>query len=124
LENKISITYAPIHEIIVHEIVKVELEDLKRERVTPSGTLPLYWCSGIIFSFSSLPMSRKVLDDYLDGRIHWMEVHFSQMKEYSSSIELKDEQHYSGKIEIRVIDTSKSNVHQEFIKWLKKNTKV
>ena len=120
--NNINITYSPIHEIIVHEVINMSLDDLLRERVTPSGTIPIYWCNGILFTFSSLPMVRKVLDDYLEGRIHWGEVHFTPMKQYSPNLELKDE-HYSGKVEIRVIDTSNSPIHQEFSKWLKKNIK-
>ncbi len=117
----VKITYAPIQELVVHEAVKVQVDDLLRERVTPAGTMPLYWCNGILFSFSSVPMSKRVIDDYMNGVIHWMEVHFCEMKDYSPVMDLNDEHYNSSTLKIRVIDTSKSALHTEFAKWLKKN---
>ena len=37
------ITYSPAEELVIHEIVEVTKDDLLRERVTPQGTMPLYW---------------------------------------------------------------------------------
>lgn len=113
----IKITYSPINELVVHEVVKIDFEDLMRERITPAGNMPLYWCSGTLFSFTSVPMSKDVMKDYLQGKIHWMEVHYTEMKSYQPVLELNDEQ-YKQTLKIRVIDTSKSNLHGEFIKWL------
>ena len=44
----VKIEYSPATELVVHEVIKVDKEDLLRERVTPSGTMPLYWCDGIL----------------------------------------------------------------------------
>ncbi|MCL5404756.1 MAG: hypothetical protein M1125_02880 [Candidatus Marsarchaeota archaeon] len=118
----VKISYSPISELVVHEVVKVGLDDLMRERITPAGTMPLYWCNGVIFSFSSVPLNEKVMDDYMQGRIHWMEVHFAEMDKYMEVVELNDE-HYNGAMKVRVIDTSRSPLHIEFVKWLKKNGK-
>ncbi|MCL4365417.1 hypothetical protein M1590_03795 [Candidatus Marsarchaeota archaeon] len=117
-----KITYAPTQELIVHEIVRVSKDDLLRERVTPSGTMPLYWCDGILFSFSSLPMSDEVTSDYMKGKIHWLEVHFTQMEKYTPILVLNEEE-YKAAMNIRVLDTSISNIHSEFIRWLKANVK-
>jgi hypothetical protein len=115
----VKITYSPIKELVVHEAVQLDLEDLMRERITPSGNMPLYWCGGILFSFSSLPMTNAMSKEYLDGRIHWAEAHYTAMKSYIPIVELKDE-HYGATQKIRVIDTSKfSALHGEFIRWLK-----
>jgi len=117
-----KISYAPIQELVVHEIVEIGKDDLMRERVTPAGTMPLYWCDGIIFSFSSLPMTDEITKDYLKGRIHWLEVHYTTMKNYVPVLAL-DEEEYKTKMNIRVIDTSFSDIHKEFAKWLKSNIK-
>jgi hypothetical protein len=114
----VKITYAPIKEIVVHEVVSVGYEDLLRSRITPAGNMPLYWCDGILFSFNSMPMSKELVRDYLDGTIHWMEVHYCPMKGYEEVLSLNDEQ-YKATMHIRVLDTSKSALHAEFIKWLK-----
>lgn len=114
----VKITYSPIKEVVVHETVTVDYEDLLRSRITPAGNLPLYWCNGVLFSFNSMPMTRDVVKDYLQGTIHWMEVHYCQMKKYEPVLELDDEQ-YKATMHIKVIDTSGSQLHAEIIKWLK-----
>ncbi|MGI0100810.1 MAG: hypothetical protein ACREBH_03805 [Candidatus Micrarchaeaceae archaeon] len=114
----VKISYSPIKELVVHEAVKVDFDDLMRGRITPAGNMPLYWCDGVVFSFNSMPMSRDIIRDYLQGTIHWMEVHYSDMKKYEPVLELNDEQ-YKATIHVRVIDTSRSSLHNEMIKWLK-----
>ena len=117
-----KITYAPTQELIIHEIVELDKDSLLRERVLPQGTMPLYWCDGIMFSFSSLPMTDEIVSDYLKGRIHWLEVHYTRMPDYQSIMQLSEEE-YGQRMKIRVIDTSISQLHKEFIKWLKAYTK-
>lgn len=115
-----KINYLPAKELIVHEAVELSMDDLMRERITPAGNMPLYWCNGIVFSFSSLPMSEELTREYLQGKIHWMEAHYTRMKAYTPILELKDEQYGAGSQKIRVIDTSKfSSLHSEFVEWLK-----
>jgi hypothetical protein len=113
-----NITFAPIKELIVHEAVRVERDDLLRERVTPAGNMPLCWCNGLIFSFTSMPLTKEIVKQYLEGKIHWMEVHYCEMKTYEPVVQLNDEQ-YNATMKIRVIDTSHSGLHAEFVKWLK-----
>ncbi len=118
----VKITYSPIEELVVHETVEIGREDLLRERITPQGNMPLYWCDGIIFSFSSLPMTDEIVTDYLKGRIHWLEVHFSRMEKYTPILSLDDEA-YKSTMNVRVIDTSTSSLHKTFVKWLKGTSK-
>ena len=115
-----KITYSPLSELVVHEVLEVSKDDLLRSRVTPSGTMPLYWCNGLLFSFSSLPMSDDVTRDYLNGRIHWAEVQYASMKDYQPVLSLSEEE-YKATMNVRIIDTSFSALHQEFVAWLKNN---
>lgn len=114
----VRITYSPIEELVVHEAIEVQKDDLLRERITPSGNMPLYWCNGILFSFSSLPMTDEITRDYLRGKIHWLEIHFSKEAKYTPVLTLTDEE-YKATMSIRIIDTSKSQLHVELTKWLK-----
>lgn len=115
----VKVNYSPIKELVVHEAVELDMEDLMRERITPQGSMPLYWCAGIVFSFSSIPMTNTMSKEYLEGKVHWAEAHYATMKTYAPIVELRDEQ-YGGPQRIRVIDTSKfSTLHTEFVKWLK-----
>ena len=99
----IKISYSPINEIVVHEIVPMEYGDLLLERITPNGNMPLYWCDGVLFSFTSMPLTRDVIRDYMEGRIHWMEVHFSTMEKYQPIIEYYDND-YKATQKIRVFE--------------------
>lgn len=120
----IEVSYAPVRKVIIHEVVKIEDEDLLRSRITPAGNMPLYWCDGILFTFSSVPMSKQVMKDYLDGTLHWMEVHFTEMKSYQPILELHDAQYGGGGPQkIRVLDTSKSAIHKDVVAFLKENNK-
>ena len=112
------ITYAPIEELIVHEVLEVGKEDLLRSRVTPQGTMPLYWCNGVLFSFSSLPMSDDITRDYLKGKIHWVEVQYTLMDKYVPVLSLNEEE-YRATMNVRIMDTSFSRLHKEFAEWLK-----
>ena len=114
----VKVTYSPVKELVVHDAVRIEYEDLLRERITPAGNMPLYWCNGLLFSFSSVPMTKDIVKDYLAGIIHWMEIHYTEMRDYKSVLELNDD-NYKALMKIKVIDTSKSALHNDVTKWLK-----
>lgn len=118
----VRITFEPTNEIVIHDIVAVEIEDLLRERVTPAGTMPLYWCNGVLFSFSSLPLTEEVVKDYMRGKLHWLEVHYAKMPQYKPVLQLNEDE-YKTALNVRIIDTSKSPVHSELTKWIKSSVK-
>ena len=114
----VKVTYSPVKELVVHEAVRVGYEDLLMERITPAGNMPLYWCNGLLFSFSSVPMTKDIVKEYLNGIIHWMEIHYTEMRNYKPVLELNDE-NYKAMMKIKVIDTTKSALHDDVTKWLK-----
>ncbi len=116
----VKITPSPIKEIVVHENIMVPMEDLLRSRITPGGTFPLYWCGGVLFTFNSMPWSRQIIQEYLEGRVHWIEVQYTRMDSYKPVLELNDPNYGAGPgHKIRVIDTSASVLHTDVAKWLK-----
>ena len=118
----VKVTFEPTNELIIHDILRVEREDLLRERVTPAGTMPLCWCDGMVYGFSSMPLTDDGIKDFLKGKIHWMEVHYSEMPDYKPVMPLSEEE-YKAPMNVRIIDTSASQLHRDFAKWLKANAK-
>lgn len=118
----VKITFSPATELVVHEVVEVTKDDLLLERITPAGNMPLYWCNGILFSFSSVPMTDEVMKEYLKGKIHWLEVHFTRMEKHVPVISFESPE-YKSTMNVKIIDTSASELHKEFIAWLKANVK-
>jgi hypothetical protein len=118
----VKISFSPIKELVVHDLFRMGFEDLVRGNITPSGVMPLFWCDGVVYRFTSLPMSRELSRLYLDGTVHWAEVHYTDnVKDYSQIMELKDENFQGGTLKIRIIDMSNSQLHRDFVKWLKGN---
>ncbi len=115
----VSVTYSPIKELVVHDVIKTDLKELIRSRTTPQGNMPLYWCDGVLFGFTSLPPTKDVIKDYLNGCIHWMEVKDTEMKDYKKEVEANDEQY----LKTSVVNTDTNAVHKSFIRWLKGNVK-
>ncbi len=110
--------FSPAAELVIHEVVEVTKDDLLLERITPQGNMPLYWCDGTLFSFSSVPMTEEIVKEYLKGRIHWLEVHYTKMDKYTPVITFESAE-YKSTMSVKIIDTSMSELHREFIKWLK-----
>lgn len=118
----VKISFSPTEELVIHEAVEMSKDDLLLERITPAGNMPLYWCDGILFSFSSLPMTDDIVKEYLKGTIHWLEVHFTKMDKYVPVISWESPE-FKSTMNVRVIDTGTSQLHREFIKWLKGNVR-
>lgn len=114
MTTPVKISYSPIKELIVHDVIEMNFEDLLMSRVTPSGSMPLFFCSGILFTFSSLPPTRDVIREYIEGKIRWVEVRYMKMEKYQPIVELHEEQY----LKTRVINTSGNPVHESFVKWL------
>ncbi len=120
----VKISYSPIKELVVHDLFKMGFDDLVRGNITPNGVMPLFWCDGVIYRFTSLPMSRELSKLYLEGTVHWAEVHYTDdVKDYKQIMEVKDENFQGGALKIRIIDMSNSQLHKDFAKWLKSNGK-
>ena len=115
----VKITPSPIKEVVVHEHILMNMEDLIRSRVTPAGSFPLYWCDGILFTFNSMPWTKDIVREYLEGKVHWVEVQYTRMDRFKPILELNDQSYGSQGIKVRVIDTAASALHMDFVKWLK-----
>lgn len=114
----VKISYSPATELIVHDFIKVSKEELLRSRVTPSGNMPLYWCDGMLYGFASPPLNDEVVSEMLKGKIHWLEVMFTTLDKYSDVLSLNEEE-YKAQMNFRIINTISSQLHRDFIKWLK-----
>ena len=112
----VDVIYSPIKTLVLHDVIETDRDEILRRAMTPSGSMPLFWCNGVLISFTSMPPTKEVIKDYLEGgKIHWMEVRYTEMKTYQSVLELHEEQF----LKSRVIDTSDNEVHTSFVKWLK-----
>jgi hypothetical protein len=88
----IKIKYQPWKELVLHEIIEYEADELFKFFVTgakasQAGVIPsLGWAGGVVFSHSPLPDTEEVVQEKLNGTIHYSSVIFAVYPEYRPEI--------------------------------------
>jgi hypothetical protein len=92
----VKVTFKPMEEVIIHDSVHYQLEDLVKLitiNVNPGArTAPLTWAKGVAFTYILLlpDTSEAVAKDLLEGKTHWFNVQWTLMPEYKKEIEVED----------------------------------
>ncbi len=88
----IEIKYQPWKELVLHEIVEYEADELFKffvagAKASQAGVIPsLGWAGGVVFSHSPLPDTEEVVQEKLNGIIHYSSVIFAVYPEYKPEI--------------------------------------
>jgi hypothetical protein len=76
----VKVTFKPMEEVIIHDSVHYQLEDLIK-LITINVNLgaraaPLTWTKGVVFTYILLlpDTSEAVAEDLLEGKTHWFNV--------------------------------------------------
>jgi hypothetical protein len=117
-DETIKITYDPFKEVIIKEYTRFEkIEDLiyAFAELRASGVpVSLNWANGIVFVYSPLhPDTEQIVDEFLKGRLYWINVTFAAMPEYKQILETKE------KIQVPVINLSSNPTIRQVTEWLK-----
>jgi len=100
--------------LIVHNIYEVNAEDLIFDAMSSSAQMPLFWCDGYLFTIVAIDLNGKVLNDFLNGIVHWEEVTYCKFPKFQKEIDGSN-----GVYKFRVLDATNYHPHKDFIKWLK-----
>jgi hypothetical protein len=80
----VDVEYLPYHKIVVHEVRKMEIQDLlsfvaaQVEAQKTGGTAVVNWVDGIAFVTGEFLPSPQTIEETLKGRIHYSMVMFSE----------------------------------------------
>ena len=114
----VKITYRPWNEIIIHAYIQYELDDLLKHRsmgVSPGGlTRNLLWVDGMVFYIRLMPSTESVINEQLEGKVHWSSITFALMPEFKSLITIE------GKIRIPIINVSENPSFKAAAEWIRK----
>ncbi|MHB8545920.1 MAG: hypothetical protein ACYDAJ_04065 [Nitrosotalea sp.] len=115
----VEIQYSPIKKIVVHEIIKYNLEDFIKLKAQPAPTglppPPLRWIDGIVFDFASMPLTPEMVNEQAhNGVVHWGFIEFTEMPQIQPNLV-----HPDTGVSRRVIDGSNNTAVQDAIRWLK-----
>lgn len=120
--NLVKVTFKPWEEVIIHENIEYNIDDLVKQNsigVQPGGLArPLRWTRGVAFTNAGMPPTDEIVREQLQGRIHWNVVSWALMPEYKNVILIKDIN-----AKMPVINVSGNTILSEVAEALKANTK-
>lgn len=114
-----EIEYQPIKKITVHEIIKQSFDDFLNAKARPQTQgqphNSVRWADGIVFTATAFPLTPELVNEQVQGTIHYQDVEFAEMENYQKVI---TDQNTGGSI--TVVDYSKNTAVIDFINWLRK----
>ena len=115
----VEVKYSPIKEIVIHEIIKSNLQDFIHMKVQPRQqdtlTIPFRWIDGIVFTFGGIIATEKLVHERAEkGVVHWDYLEFAEMPKFNANLVNPD-----NGATWRVIDGSNNTAVVEVIQWLK-----
>jgi len=114
----VKITYEPFKEVVIKEYVRFEkIEDLIyifAQLRADGAPVALSWANGLVFVYSPLsPDTDQLMEEFLKGRIYWINVSFAEMPEYKRIFETRE------KVQVPIINLSSNPVIRQVTEWLK-----
>jgi len=114
-----DIEYQPIKKIAVHEIIKQSYDDFinAKAKPQPQGAphVSVRWADGIVFVASGFPPTPELVNEQVQGTVHWQNVEFAEMEDYQKVI---TNQNSGGSV--NVVDYSQNTAVMDFVRWLRK----
>ena len=114
----VKITYEPFKEIVIKEYVRFEkIEDLIfifAQLRAGGAPVALNWANGLVFVYSPLPPDTdQLVEEFLKGRIYWINVSFAEMPEYKPIFETRE------RVQVPIINLSSNPMIGQVMEWLK-----
>lgn len=122
----VKITYNPIKEIAIFEIIGYDTLEEWEEKFLPilagGQQVRLKWTEGVLFDYNTLPPSEIILKNRLKGTLYIDALHYVMMPRYqpSKTIEPKE----GGRYTYIIVDVSKTTNLAELAKWIKEYDKA
>ncbi len=111
----VEFEFVPIKKVIVHEILKWDLDEFIERYVNPKSSVQ--WVEGIIMLRTPYAQrTPKMVDDEINGVIHWAAVQFAEMPEFKPQL-TNEKTATVGKVN----DVSNNSILGEFVRYLKDN---
>ena len=109
----VEFEFKPIEKVVVHEILKWTIDEFTTRFVKPNSILQ--WVDGILMQRSVFKsQTPKMIDDEVNGIVHWALVEFAEMPDYKDKISNESIGAFA-----QVNDVSNNNVFKDFARWLK-----
>lgn len=117
----VEIEYKPVQKIIVHEIIKNTYDEFLDNFAIPQPpNVPpamARWIDGVLFMFKGYPPSQEILQDNIQGTIHWELVNFTEKENFETPLM---NPRTNGTLEVK--DNSANTAVADFIRWLKRQS--
>ena len=111
-----KITHNPIKELVIHQLVKTELDEFKKKLLT-NGWHQARWVGGILLVHTAPPAIDRYEDYEVQGKIFWPYCEFAKCENIPENNVIKTKD--TGAAELIVVDVSNNEIFVDFAKWLK-----
>lgn len=121
----VKITYNPIKELVINEIITYdnleEWEKILLQSLIRGQQVVLRWTEGVLFSYTTLPISETIIKDRLKGILYIDSLHYIMMPKYQPTRTIEPKE--GGRYTYSIVDVSKTANLAELAKWIKKYDK-
>jgi hypothetical protein len=86
-EIRTNFEIMPPKKVVIHNLMKLNGDEIIRFAQTPMGIMPLVWCNGYIIILNILNINTEVGSElYLKGEVHYTDLIYCSMPEYKEKI--------------------------------------
>ena len=118
-KEMVNFIFEPWNTVVIHEIVRYDIQDLVQRQGlgVQAGQLGrgINWANGVAFRHSTIPATDEIIQEQLQGKIHWSYLAFALLPKYQRAFVIPE-----GNITIPIIDVSGNAIFREMAEWIKK----
>lgn len=116
-----DISVEPWKKLIIHEVIEYNFEDWVKQiafstRTSGGGIPTMQWAKGIVFSPLNFPTTNAVMQEQLQGTLHWSSVSFAVKEKFDKQIVREG-------ATINLVDVSVNELFSNLADELKKRSK-
>lgn len=122
----VKITYNPIKEIVINEIVAFDSIEEFEKTILPNlivgQPVMLRWVEGVLFGYSCFPPLETIIKDRIKGILYIDALSYTMMPKYQPTRTIEPQE--GGKYTYGISDVSKTANLVELAQWIKKYDKT
>ncbi|NIP62608.1 MAG: hypothetical protein GWN01_03105 [Nitrosopumilaceae archaeon] len=116
-----EIVIEPWKKLVIHELIEYKFEDWIKQIAfstrSSGGAIPtMQWAKGVVFSPANFPTTNSVMEEQLQGILHWSSVSFAIKEKFENQI-VRDN------ATINLVDVSVNDIFRKLAENLREKSK-
>jgi len=121
LGSSLDIEIQPWKKLVIHEVIEYRfgewVNQIAFNAKSSGGGIPtMQWADGVVFSPANFPATDSVMQEQMDGTLHWSSVSFAIKEKFEKQI-------VQDSATINLMDVSVNEIFRDLAKKLKEDSK-